>query len=191
MRDRIKHAKRPIRVLDLFGYTAIAGLAAAEAGANVTYVDASKPTMAWARENQNASGLDDKPIRWILDDALKFVRREARRDSRYDGIIVDPPAFGRGPKGEIWRFHTSFPQLMEACRDVLSDKPLFFIINAYAIELSSIALYDILAESVAATHGGSITVGDLALNQTTPGAGGLARLLPAGLFGRWSNEVEP
>ena len=115
----IRAAGRPLRVLNLFGYTGLATLAAAAAGASVTHVDASQKAMAWARENQTLSGLADRPIRWLVDDALKFVRREVRREARYDGLIIDPPKFGRGPKGELWKLEESLPELLDACRSLL------------------------------------------------------------------------
>lgn len=184
----VRGAGWPVRVLDLFGYTALASLAAAAAGANVTYVDASRPALTWARENQRLSGLDERPIRWILDDALKFVRREARRGVKYDAIIMDPPVFGRGPKGEVWRFFTSFPPLLEACRSVLAPEPLFVLINAYAVEASPLllanALDDLIGVGVGAGREGEIQVGDLALEQKRPGRD--SRLLPTGIYGRWS-----
>jgi 23S rRNA (cytosine1962-C5)-methyltransferase len=177
---QIEKSRRPMRVLDLFGYTGIASLAAAAAGASVTYLDASKQAMAWARDNQIESGLHDRPIRWILDDALKFVRREARRGTRYEAIIMDPPVFGRGAKGEIWRFPTGFPQLIDACREVLADEPIFVLVNAYAIDFSSVMLGNVLADLMAA-HRGTLSIGELALAES-----GNGRLLSTGIFGRWA-----
>ena len=187
MQRLVRDADRPARVLILFGYTGLAALAVAQAGASVTYVDASKPSIAWARANQEASGLQDKPIRWLLDDALKFVRRDYRRGIRYDGIVMDPPVFGRGPKGEIWRFFESFPELLWECGRVLSDDPLFMLVNAYAVEASSLMLREILRD--ATTHvGGRVTAGELIIPQTTPAPGGGERLLSTGIFGRWQAE---
>lgn len=128
------------KILNLFGYTGLATLAAAEGGAQVTHVDASRKAIGWARENQELSGLLSKPIRWIVDDALKFVQRETRRGSKYDGIILDPPKFGRGPKGEVWEFYALLPVLLEACHQVLSPDPLFLLITAYAVKASSLTL---------------------------------------------------
>src|SRR5438876_3374258 len=119
-------------------------LATVQAVAKVTYVDASKPATVWARQNQAVSGLSNCPIRWILDDATKFVRREARRGATYDALVLDPPVFGHGPKGEIWRFYESLPALLEACRPILSERPLFVLINAYAIDVSSVTLANLL-----------------------------------------------
>jgi len=168
--------KRP-RILNLFAYTGIATLAAAEAGAKVTHVDASKSTIAWARENQTLSGLEDKPIRWILDDTLKFVEREVRRNAKYDGIIMDPPAFGHGPTGGMWKFNDNFPQLLNACKQLLSDQPLFILINAYAISSSSLMLENVLQDL---NLNGRIEVGELALKEKESN-----RLLSTGIFGRW------
>ena len=182
IKKQIQNASRPIAMLDLFGYTGLATLAAASAGATVTYLDASKQAMAWARENQAESGLAERPIRWILDDAIKFVRREARRGARYDAIVMDPPVFGRGARGELWRFQTGFPLLIEACREVLSDQPLFVLINAYAIDHSSIMLGNVLADLMA-PFGGTTTVGELALVES-----GARRYLSTGIFARWSGR---
>ena len=179
---QIRAAHQPANVLNLFAYTGIASLAAAAAGANVTHVDASRPTLAWARENAIAAGLQDRPIRWILDDALKYVRRESRRGKRYDGIIMDPPVFGRGPKGELWRFGKSFPLLLEACKEILSDRPLFIVISAYAIEESSLLLYNLLSDWMKSS-GGHITVGELVLQDTAA-----QRPLSTGIYARWSRE---
>lgn len=178
----IQRADRPIKLLDLFAYTAVTTLVAARAGARVTYLDASRPAIGWARENQAASGLDDLPIRWLLDDAIKFVRREARRGNRYDALVMDPPVFGRGPNGEIWRFYESLPILLDLCRPVLSDRPLFVLINAYAIEASSVMLANLLAD-LTAGRGGRIEAGELGLAQE-----GADRILPAGIFGKWSSD---
>jgi len=137
--NSITKSNRSVKVINLFGYTGIASLVAAAAGAQVTHVDASRPAIGWARENQEASGLIDKPIRWILDDVSKFVEREIRRGNSYDGIIMDPPVYGHGPNGEVWDFSKSFPELMKLCSEVLTATPLFMIVNAYAI--SSIQSY--------------------------------------------------
>jgi 23S rRNA (cytosine1962-C5)-methyltransferase len=179
LRQTIQDAGRPIRMLDLFAYTALSTLAAAQAGARVTFVDASRPALTWARENQAASGLSDRPIRWILDDAIKFVRREARRGATYDAIVLDPPVFGRGPQGEIWRFYESVPVLLDLCRAVLSEQPLLVLFNAYALDVSSLTLANLLADLLA-DHGGSIEPGELGLAQIDS-----QRILPAGLYARW------
>jgi 23S rRNA (cytosine1962-C5)-methyltransferase len=173
--------QKTVKVLNLFGYTGIASLVAAKAGATVTHVDASKPTIGWARENQTASKLDTKPIRWILDDAFKFVQREAKRGNKYDGIIMDPPVYGHGPGGEKWEFTQSFPQLLSQCKLILSDKPLFVLINAYAISASSLMLENTLKDFVPSKKS-KIEVGELALEEK-----GSGRLLSTGIFGRWSS----
>lgn len=179
-RGKGKDENKQLKVLNLFGYTGIASLVCAEAGAAVTHVDASKPTIAWARENQGVSNLADKPIRWILDDAIKFTQREVNRGVRYDGLIMDPPVYGHGPNGETWDFTQSFPKLLEICQQVLSDKPLFILINAYAISASSLMLENILKDFTA-EMGGTIEAGELALQEKSAG-----RLLSTGIFGRWT-----
>ncbi len=180
MRGRIEAARRPVKVLNLFGYTGVASLAAASAGANVTHVDASKKTVGWARENQLLSQLDDRPIRWILDDALKFVRREVRRGAQYDGFVIDPPPFGRGPKGEIWRIEESLPELLNECRQLFTAKPLFVMLTAYAIRFSALSLYYLLSEMVA-NHDGTLSGGETVIAER-----GTGRLLSTAIFARWS-----
>ena len=167
-------------ILNLFAYTGIASLAAASTGAKVTHVDASRPTISWARENQEVSGLQNKPIRFILDDAIKFVQREARRGVKYDGIIMDPPVFGHGPEGKVWKFNESFPQLLEACKQVLSDNPLFILVNTYAISSSALMLENVLKDYFK-NLGGNIECGELALEEKYG-----KRLLSTGIFARWS-----
>jgi 23S rRNA (cytosine1962-C5)-methyltransferase len=182
MAERIAGARRPVNVLNLFGYTGVASLAAAAAGASVTHVDASKKMVGWARENQTLSGLDERPIRWILDDVLKFVRREARRGARYDGFIVDPPPFGRGPKGEIWRLEESLPALLDSCHEIMSDTPLFAILTAYAIRTSALSLQHCLAEMVQG-YGGTLDAGEMVITEQSQG-----RLLSTAIFARWDAE---
>jgi|SRR5215471_582711 len=131
-----KHATRPVRLLCLFGHTGLASLAAAGAGAEVTHVDASRKAVAWARENQSLSGLGDRPIRWIVEDALIFVRREARRGNQYDAMVIDPPRFGRGPDDEIWKLEDSLPELLNECGKILSASPVFALLNVYATVLT-------------------------------------------------------
>jgi 23S rRNA (cytosine1962-C5)-methyltransferase len=171
-----------INVLNLFGYTGLASLAAAKAGAHVTHVDASKKSVAWARENQETSRLADRPVRWIVDDALKFVQRENRRDTKVHGIIMDPPKFGRGPKGEVWECLQMLPTLLQACRSILKDDPRFVVITAYAIRASALSLYYPLEEMMAGIPG-KITVGELVLREESAG-----RLLSTAIFGRWEAE---
>ena len=145
----------------------------------MTHVDASKKSVSWARENQALSALETRPIRWIVDDALKFVQRESRRGVRYDGILLDPPKFGRGPKGEVWEFFDHFPRLMADCREVLSDQPLFWVITAYAIRASALSLYNNLSE-MTRKLGGSVTAGELALKESSAG-----RLVSTAIYARW------
>jgi len=170
---------RKLSVLNLFGYTGGATLACAQAGAEVCHVDASKTAVAWARENAEISGLADKPIRWILDDAMVFVKREIKRGRKYDGIIMDPPAFGHGPKGEMWKIEENFIELLDLCYQVLSVQPLFFLINGYASGYSSIA-YENNLLSLLKKYGGEIEKGELAIAESSSG-----RLLPCGIFARW------
>lgn len=171
------------KVLNLFGYTGGATLAAAQAGAAVTHVDASKTAVAWARENAAASGLTEKPIRWLIEDVLVFVKREVRRvaesGQKYDGIIMDPPAFGHGPKDELWKIEEDLIELIGLCGQLLSDKPLFFLINGYAAGYSPLAFaYNL--EQFQTKFGGTIEYGDLAIAQETGD-----RMLPCGIFARW------
>lgn len=180
----IESAGGSVRVLDLFAYTALSTLAAAKAGARVTYVDASRPALGWARENAEEAGLDDRPIRWILDDVLKFARREARRGQTYDALIMDPPVFGRGPGGEVWRFYESLPDLLEVCAQILSDRPRFVLINAYAIDVAATTLANLLADLMAG-RGGRIEAGELGLSEE-----GTGRVLGAGTYGKWEGPRE-
>ena len=181
IKDKILKAQKQVSVLNLFGYTGIASLVAAEAGAKVTHVDGSKPSITWARENQTLSGLSDKPFRWLLDDATEFTAREARRGNTYDAIIMDPPVYGHGPNGETWDFNKSFPQLLENCKKILSQNPLFVIVNAYAISSSSLMLVNTM-EDYLGLKKENIEYGELALEQKSNG-----RLLSTGLFGRYSS----
>ena len=177
--DVISTAHRPVKVLNLFGYTGLASLVAAKAGAQVTHVDASKKAIAWARENQTLSGLTDSPIRWIVDDALKFVEREIRRGNLYDGIIMDPPKFGRGPKGEVWEFFKLLPQMLTACKNALLPKSLFFIVTAYAVKSSALTLHSAINDLMS-SRGGALEVGELV---TVEKSGG--RLISNAIYARW------
>lgn len=177
----IEKAGRPTKVLNLFGYTGLASLMAARAGAAVTHVDASKKSVTWARDNQALSGLADKPIRWIVDDALKYVQREARRGVKYDGIILDPPKFGRGPKGEIWEVYESLPELLEACRMVLSEQPLFIVATIYAVRASAVHLYQTLGE-IMSPFNGKLDAGELVTRESSAG-----RLLSQAVYARWES----
>jgi 23S rRNA (cytosine1962-C5)-methyltransferase len=169
-------------VLNLFGYTGLATLAAAAAGASVTHVDASKKSVAWARENQELSGLGDRSIRWIVEDALKYVQREARRGVKYDSIILDPPKFGRGPKGEVWEVYKSLPNLLDEIRKCLSDHPLFVIVTVYAVRASAIHVAQALDEMMK-QYDGMIESGELVTREKSAN-----RLLSQAVFARWSME---
>lgn len=178
--ETVRMAGGQPRVLNLFGYTGVASLAMAAAGAAVTHVDASKKAVAWARENAELSGLADRPIRWITEDARKYVQREARRGSRYEGIILDPPKYGRGPGGEVWRLFEDLPELARLCGEILSANAKFLILNAYAERISGAALAGLLAE-VLADRGGRIEWGELALEEERGD-----RAIGMSFFARWS-----
>ena len=154
---------RKPKLLNLFGYTGAATLAAAKGGFAVAHVDASKPSVDWARKNQSESGLADAPIRWIVDDALKFARREARRGVSYEAIVLDPPAFGRGPKNELWKLEKMLPELLDACASILSDTPLFVLMTLYSIEASSIMAANMLDEYFGGRRGAKTSCGELVL----------------------------
>ena len=168
------------RVLNLFGYTGVASLVMAAAGAAVTHVDASKKAIGWARENAELSGLADRPIRWITEDARKYVQREVRRGSTYDGVILDPPKYGRGPTGEVWRLFEDLPELARLCGELLSENASFLILNAYAERISGPALAGLLSE-VLADRGGTIDWGELALVQEDG-----TRQVGMSFYARWS-----
>lgn len=171
---------KPLNILNLFAYTGGATMAAALAGAKVTHVDAVKSTITWAHENITKSGLEEKPIRWIEDDAYKFVLREGKRGNSYDGIIMDPPRFGRGTKGEVWKLEDDLPKLLSACKQILMPQPAFLLVNAYTADISSIVLYNMIS-SLMSDHGGTVSGGELALAESKTG-----RLLPNGIFCRWT-----
>jgi 23S rRNA (cytosine1962-C5)-methyltransferase len=180
MKDRIERARRPLRILNLFAYTGIASLIAARAGAEVTHIDASKKAIGWARENQTLAGLTALPIRWICEDASKFVERQLRRGTHYDAIILDPPKFGRGPNGETWDIFVDLPKMMRACRALLSPDPLFLVLTAYSIRASFLAIHELAAECLA-DIGGLLESGELVLREADGG-----RALSTSLFSRWS-----
>lgn len=180
--ELIRTANRPVKVLNLFGYTGLATLAAAAAGAQVTHVDASKKAVTWARGNQALSGLEEKPVRWIVDDALKFVQRERRRGNHYDGILLDPPKFGRGPKGEVWEVYKSLPNLLEACRQVLSETPLFAVMTVYAVKASAIHIGQALQEMMSKFEG-TIECGELVTREQSA-----RRLLSQAIYARWMSN---
>lgn len=185
IKESISHEKKPVRVLNLFGYTGMATLAAAAGGAQVTHVDASRKAISWARQNQALSGLQEKPVRWIVDDALKFIQREARRNSLYDGIILDPPKFGRGPKGEVWEFYALLPTLLEACRQVISPEPLFILLTAYAVKASSLTLGTALSELMTGLEG-STRIGELVLKEKSK-----ERRISTAVFALWTGKTLP
>lgn len=177
---KIRNAGRPVKVLNLFAYTGGATLAAASAGALVTHVDASKGMVNWAKENAQLSGLREKPIRWLVDDCVKFVEREIRRGNHYDGIIMDPPSYGRGPKGEIWKIEEKIYPFIQLCTKVLSDDPLFFLINSYTTGLQPAVLTYMLETEVRAKFGGTVVSDEIGLPVSSNGL-----ILPCGASGRW------
>ena len=180
--DLIRRADRPVKVLNLFAYTGGATLAAAAAGAHVTHVDASKGMVTWAKENAASSGLSDAPIRWIVDDCVKFVQREIRRGNHYDAIIMDPPSYGRGPKGEIWKIEESIHGLIQLCTQLLSEDPLFFLVNSYTTGLQPAVLTYMIATELKKFKG-FVRSEEIGLPVTDTGL-----VLPCGASGRWSKE---
>lgn len=175
-------AGQPLNILNLFAYTGGASMAAAAAGAQVTHLDAVKSSISWANDNVKASHLEKAYIRWIEEDAMKFVLRESKRGNTYDGIIMDPPKFGRGTKGEVWKLEYNLPKLLNACSQILSPSPVLFLINTYTADISSVALQNLMG-SMFRDKGGTITSGELALKESKSG-----RLLPSGIFARWSSN---
>ncbi len=178
--EKIKNAGRPVKVLNLFAYTGGATLAAAAAGASVTHVDASKGMVNWAKENAQLSGLREKPIRWLVDDCVKFVEREIRRGNHYDGIIMDPPSYGRGPKGEIWKIEEKIYPFIQLCTKILSDDPIFFLINSYTTGLQPAVLSYMLETEVKSRFGGRVLSDEIGLPVSKNGL-----ILPCGASGRW------
>ncbi len=186
MEDKIrkqkeKNKEKEIKVLNLFGYTGGATLACATSGALVTHIDASKSSVSWAKENQLLSGLGDTSIRWILEDAFEFVKKELRRGNTYDAILLDPPPFGHGPNGEMWKIEEGFLPLVEDCKKLLSADPLFLLINGYSAGYSAIGYGNTISD-LSAQFGGILEQGELALEESE----GKKRLLPSGIFARWS-----
>lgn len=177
--EKLKAAGRPAKVLNLFGYTGMMSLACAQAGAEVVHLDASPKSNGFGKENQSLSGLDDRTIRWIADDAMKFVAREGRRGNQYDAIILDPPKFGRGTNGETWKFEEDLPALLDAIVPLLVDEPLFVILTAYAVRLSHIALAQALGDRLE-PFGGRIEMGEMAIPEQKSG-----RMLPTAICARW------
>lgn len=179
MINKIKEARRPIKVLNLFAYTGGATLACLYAGASVCHVDSSKGMVAWAKENVISSNLQDKPVRYIVDDVVKFVNREIRRGNKYDAIIMDPPSYGRGASGEVWQFENNISDLIKLCTEVLSENPLFFLINSYTTGISAEVLSNLLRLNLAKNKG-KISSGEIGLPMT-----GSELILPCGIYGRW------
>ena len=175
----IKSSGRPVKVLNLFAYTGGATLAAA-AGAQVTHVDASKGMVAWAKENARSSGLEDAPVRWLVDDCVKFVEREIRRGNKYDAVIMDPPSYGRGPKGEIWKIEDCIHPFIRLCTNILSDNPLFFLVNSYTTGLAPAVLTYMIETEIGKNFGGTTESGEIGLPVTSSGL-----VLPCGASGRW------
>lgn len=180
----IRESGRDIKVLNLFAYTGGATVSAAAAGASVTHVDASKGMVTWAKENAASSGLADASIRWLVDDCSKFVQREIRRGNKYDAIIMDPPSYGRGPKGEIWKIEESIYPFIELCSQVLSDKPLFFLINSYTTGLQPAVLSYMLHTVLDPIHKGKIEADEVGLPVSSNGL-----VLPCGASGRWTSSI--
>lgn len=178
MINKIQKENRPIKVLNLFAYTGGATVACLYAGASVCHVDSSKGMVAWAKENVQASKLDNKPVRYIVDDVIKFVKREIKRQSYYDAIIMDPPSYGRGTNGEVWQFEENIEELVQLCAQILTKKPLFFLINSYTTGISSKVLENILSLNI--QHKGKIEIGELGLPMENSNL-----VLPCGIFGRW------
>lgn len=181
--ELIQKADRPVKVLNLFAYTGGATLAAAAAGASVTHVDASKGMVAWAKENAKSSHLDEAPIRWLVDDCVKFAEREIRRGNKYDAIIMDPPSYGRGPKGEIWKIEESIFPFIELCTQLLSNKPLFFLINSYTTGLQPAVLSYMMNTAITKKFGGHVEAGEIGLPVTES-----RLILPCGASGRYIGE---
>lgn len=184
MMNKIRNAKRPIKVLNLFAYTGGTTMACSKAGAvEVVHVDAAKGMIEWAKENMHLSHLENNKIRFIVDDCIKFVEREARRGNKYDAIIMDPPSYGRGPNGEVWKFEHNLYNLINKCMDILSEKPLFFLINSYTTGISSTVLYNILKTTMEPNYGGKVDSGEIGLPITQNDL-----ILPCGIYGKWEEN---
>ena len=177
---KIRNENRPLKVLNLFGYTGCATLACMNAGAMVCHVDASKGMVQWARENAQSSSIADLPVRWLVDDCVKFVQREIRRGNRYDGIIMDPPSYGRGPGGEVWKLEEQLFPLVDLCRQVLSNNPVFFILNSYTTGLSPAVMEYLLGVQLQQSFGGSVSSDEIGLRVTDTGL-----VLPCGSTAIW------
>lgn len=184
IQKQIKRASRPINVLNTFAYTGGSSLAAAAAGAKVVHLDAAKGMIGWGRENAELSGLADKPIRWLVDDVTKFMKREVRRGNHYEAIILDPPSFGRGPKGQVWKFENDLPALLDLCRQVLDKKPLFILLSAHTPNFSPLALENLLADMMAGFKGW-LSSHEMVIPQASSKRG-----LPSGSLASWVGDVE-
>lgn len=181
--EKIKKAKRPLKVLNLFGYTGAATLSAAKAGANVCHVDASRGMVSWAKENSLVSGLSNKPIRWLVDDCIKFVQREIRRGNKYDGIIMDPPSYGRGPGGEVWKLEEQLFSLINLCVQVMSIDAVFFMLNSYTTGLSPSVMECLLEVTIKKKFGGNVLSDEIGLPVTKQGM-----VLPCGSTAIWQSK---
>lgn len=184
IQKQIKRASRPVNVLNTFAYTGGSSLAAAAAGAKVVHLDAAKGMIGWGRENAELSGLADKPIRWLVDDVTKFMKREVRRGNHYEAIILDPPSFGRGPKGQVWKFENDLPALLDLCRQVLSKKPLFILLSAHTSSFSPLALENLLADMMTGFKG-RLNSHEMIIPQA-----GSKRSLPSGSLASWIGDEE-
>lgn len=183
MMEKIKNANRPIKVLNLFAYTGGASVACLKAGASVIHVDSSRGMVEWCRENVRMNGLDSLPIRYLVDDVLKFVQREIRRGNKYDAIVMDPPSYGRGANKEVWNIEKDLTHLIDLCMQILSDTPLFFLINSYTTGLSATTLANVLEVTVKRKYQGVISSGEVGLPITNSNL-----VLPCGIYGRWESE---
>ncbi|WP_028745263.1 class I SAM-dependent methyltransferase [Rhizobium mesoamericanum] len=184
MKQQVEAAGRPLKVLNLFGYTGVASLVAAAAGAEVTHVDASKKAIGWARENQSLSRLEKAPIRWICEDAMKFIQREERRGNKYDIILTDPPKFGRGPNGEVWHLFEHLPVMLDICREILSPKAVGLVLTAYSIRASFYSIHELMRETMRGV-GGVVESGELVIREGGLDGKAPGRALSTSLFSRW------
>jgi 23S rRNA (cytosine1962-C5)-methyltransferase len=184
VKSQAESANRPLRVLNLFGYTGVASLVAAAAGAEVTHVDASKKAIGWARENQSLARLDKAPIRWICEDAMKFILREERRGNKYDIILTDPPKFGRGPNGEVWHLFDHLPLMLDICRELLSEKAAGLVLTAYSIRASFYSIHELMRETMRGA-GGVVESGELVIREAGLDGKDAGRALSTSLFSRW------
>ena len=183
MKEKVETAGRPVKVLNLFGYTGVASLVAASAGAEVTHVDASKKAIGWARENKALGRMEKLPIRWICEDAMKFIQREERRGSKYDIILTDPPKFGRGPNGEVWHLFDHLPLMLDICREILSPKAIGLVLTAYSIRASFYSIHELMRETMRGA-GGTVESGELVIRESGEGRD-TGRALSTSLFSRW------